>query len=435
MALSGLIPDTLPAWMYHAQTPPPERSFKPEIAGLTWVDLVFPFFLFAMGAAIPLAMQKFVSKQSSNLEVVRNLFGRWLMLALFAILSQHLRLYVLAESPTSGTAIWSLVGLAAILLIFAQKIPSPIRIAGGLISLGFLAFWKYPNSQLGFINWRIDIILMVLGNVAFSGGLIWWFTREKPERRWFVAAVVAALFLAKSHPGWIQDLWTFDLIKLLKPSMGSDFDRIPVIYNMEFHKYLLIVIPGMWIGEQLKGIASTEQEKAPMLFPISLVTITLNCFFLTERQWLPAAFTTLVGVFLISKLVGESWKPVVSFASALLLLGFILEPINGGIHKDPSHLSYYFMTSGLATVALIGLYQLQGKLSVWIADCGSNPILAYALIANFLPGFNTLTQYGAYAGQWFTNPWLLALMDGGAKTALIAALAAIATRKKFFLRA
>ncbi len=36
----------LPAWMFHAQTPPPTYEFNPSIAGLTWVDLVFPFFIF-----------------------------------------------------------------------------------------------------------------------------------------------------------------------------------------------------------------------------------------------------------------------------------------------------------------------------------------------------------------------------------------------------
>jgi len=37
----------LPPWMYHAQTPPPSHVFKPEVAGISWVDLVFPFFLFS----------------------------------------------------------------------------------------------------------------------------------------------------------------------------------------------------------------------------------------------------------------------------------------------------------------------------------------------------------------------------------------------------
>lgn len=436
MALSGLIPDTLPAWMYHAQTPPPERSFKPEIAGLTWVDLVFPFFLFSMGAAIPFAMQKFVDQKSSTGTVIKSLISRWLLLSLFAILSQHLRLYCLADSPTKITALFSLLGLAAILLIYQKKLPKWAKAAGFLIALAFLLFWKFPNNQLGFINYRIDIILMVLGNVAFSGGLIWWFTREKPVRRWIIAAVVAALFLAKSEPGIIKELWNFDPIKLLKPALGSDFERIPVIYNMEFHKYLLVVIPGMWIGESMRSLSeSTTTSRSPIIFPMSHIAIALNCYFLTERVWLAAAFVTLVALVALYKTAEEGWKPILNVASILLVLGYILEPIAGGIHKDPSHLSYYFITSGLATIFLIGLHQTSGKLPTWITDCGSNPILAYALIANLLPGLNTITQYGPYAGEHLQHPWLLALLDGGLKTALVATIAAIATRKKIFFRA
>ena len=60
MLLSSEMPfgaNSLPAWMYHAQVPPPEHQFIPN-PGITWVDLVFPFFLFSMGAAFPLAMRK-----------------------------------------------------------------------------------------------------------------------------------------------------------------------------------------------------------------------------------------------------------------------------------------------------------------------------------------------------------------------------------------
>ena len=47
MVLSGYIawnPD-LPAWLFHAQLPPPSFVFDASVAGITWVDLVSPFFL------------------------------------------------------------------------------------------------------------------------------------------------------------------------------------------------------------------------------------------------------------------------------------------------------------------------------------------------------------------------------------------------------
>ena len=65
MVFSGILPfnGALPAWMYHAQVPPPNHIFDPTLAGLTWVDLVFPFFLFSMGAVIPAVLPQTIVKE------------------------------------------------------------------------------------------------------------------------------------------------------------------------------------------------------------------------------------------------------------------------------------------------------------------------------------------------------------------------------------
>ena len=75
----------LPAWMFHGQTPPPTYAFNPDVPGITWVDLVFPFFLFTMGAAFPLAMRKRLENGTSRWAVTGSLFRRWLTLTVFAI--------------------------------------------------------------------------------------------------------------------------------------------------------------------------------------------------------------------------------------------------------------------------------------------------------------------------------------------------------------
>lgn len=52
MVLSGTIASgVLPGWMYHAQMGPRSNyTFDPQLYGITWVDLVFPFFLFGHGS-------------------------------------------------------------------------------------------------------------------------------------------------------------------------------------------------------------------------------------------------------------------------------------------------------------------------------------------------------------------------------------------------
>ena len=88
----------LPAWMYHAQVPPPYHVFKPEVPGITWVDLVFPFFLFTMGAAIPLAMQKKIAEQPV-IRTAGQIIQRYLLLVVFAIFTFYARAWVMRAEP------------------------------------------------------------------------------------------------------------------------------------------------------------------------------------------------------------------------------------------------------------------------------------------------------------------------------------------------
>lgn len=85
MVLSGVIPfnGTLPAWMYHAQFPPPTHQFNPKLSGLTWVDLVFPIFLFSLGIAIPLALSRRLSQGWKTLDMIIGILKRGFLLATF----------------------------------------------------------------------------------------------------------------------------------------------------------------------------------------------------------------------------------------------------------------------------------------------------------------------------------------------------------------
>ena len=86
MVLSAIEPSgVLPAWMYHIQNPPPTHNLDVSVQGIGWVDLVFPTFIFCMGAAIPFAKPS-----------VKGIFSRFGMLWLFSYL------YVLINSFNCG---------------------------------------------------------------------------------------------------------------------------------------------------------------------------------------------------------------------------------------------------------------------------------------------------------------------------------------------
>ena len=90
----------LPAWMFHAQTPPPTYAFDPAAAGLTWVDLVFPFFLFSMGAAFPLAMRKKFENGASIGSTVLQLLKRWAILTFVRPCHRQYQLHHLEQLQT-----------------------------------------------------------------------------------------------------------------------------------------------------------------------------------------------------------------------------------------------------------------------------------------------------------------------------------------------
>lgn len=59
MVLSATVAwNSLPGWMYHAQTPPPDRAFDASLSGITWVDLVFSILPVCNGCCFPFLDQK-----------------------------------------------------------------------------------------------------------------------------------------------------------------------------------------------------------------------------------------------------------------------------------------------------------------------------------------------------------------------------------------
>ena len=100
MVLSGYIsrnPD-LPAWLFHAQLPPPSFAFDPSVPGITWVDLVFPFFLFSMGAAFPFSIGRRLDRGAAAVQVAWTILRRGLLLAFFAIVLGNTNLWTLHEA-------------------------------------------------------------------------------------------------------------------------------------------------------------------------------------------------------------------------------------------------------------------------------------------------------------------------------------------------
>lgn len=378
----------LPGWTYHAQVPPPYHVFNPELPGITWVDLVFPFFLFTMGAAIPLALHKKLAVQSV-VKTAGQIMQRYLLLVVFAIFTFYARAWVM-----SGSVGWQqhLLSIACFLLLFLMyarlpestgKVPSLIiKVLSFSLAAAFLLYYPFKN---GFSLDNSDIIIIVLANMAFFGTSIWWLTRNHPLLRIGVLPLVMAVLLAANE----LNSWN---------SVLFNWSPLPWMYKFYYLKYLFIVLPGTFAGEWLLQRAIQVEKDRLLTGRIALLFIAtaglalliVNVVCLYTRLLLPnLAITLLLSAFILAtfKKLGENadhtlFKKLAVAGIYLLILGLFFEAFEGGIKKDISTFSYYFVCAGLAFLLLMALTIFE-KLNCflpiirYLGNNGKNPMVAY----------------------------------------------------------
>ncbi len=357
MIFSGRIPfGVLPEWMYHAQVPPPLHKFDPTIPGITWVDLVFPFFLFSMGAAIPLALSRRLESGMPRSRIIAGIFSRGTLLAAFAIYVQHIRPWGMSKEPDA--AIW-LQCLTGFLLLFPMigRLPQSwtrakrwgVRLAGWGGAIVLMTVVRFADGS-GFSVQRSDIIILVLSNVAVAGGLIWLFTQENVRARILILFVLLGMRLASANEGWVQWVW--------------NISPVPWLFQVRFLQYLFIVIPGMIIGDMLLRWMNGPEASAPSTWTkrryalLALVTVILNVLVtvgLMERyviETILASAVVAAAMFFLTRHPASPDDQLLSglcrMGTLLLFIGFVFEPYEGGIRKDHATVSYYFVTGGLA---------------------------------------------------------------------------------------
>lgn len=384
MVLSGSIAfgDVLPAWMYHAQVPPPTHTFNPNLAGITWVDLVFPFFLFSMGAAFPLALSKKL-KNSGVLVTLGQAIKRYILLIFFAVFTFHSRAWVMSEAPAT---IENLLSIGCFILLFLMFSKTNFersgfsvgrQILGFILAIAFL--WLYPFKDGGFDIFKSDIIIVVLANMALFGSLIWIFTQHKPWLRIATLPLVMAIFLS----GKVADSWV---------SQVYNWSPLPWAYTFYYLKYLFIIIPGTFAGDWLLRAKNNSIIIKPSFTTLAialicLLLVVLNTSLLFSRQLVVNIIITIylaiVLVFLCRKSgLNEVYQNFAYLGIFLLVLGLFFEPYEGGIKKDPSTYSYYFVCSGMAFLTIFSFILLEagGYLKTgfkFMAKVGQNPMIAY----------------------------------------------------------
>lgn len=450
MVLSATIaPDILPGWMYHTQTPPPGHVYNPALSGLTWVDLVFPFFLFAMGAAFPFSLGKKMGKGEPIWRLVCDVVLRGLQLVFFAIFIQHFYPYVLSSPQDSRS--WGLA-LLAFTLLFPMFMRIPLRMpswAHSTIKLSAygLAFWLMISVEYaGGDTWSLyssNIIILLLANMAVFGSVLYIFTSKNRLARLAILFCLMAILLSSSVEGsWAQALF--------------NFSPFPWMYKFTYLKYLFIVIPGSFAGEYLViwmkernlqlGVSNKRDGKVSVfLLLLTVVIIVSNLYFLYCRLVVVNLFATVLllfaGVLALRRSGGynqELWRHLFHVGAYLLIIGLCFEAYEGGIKKDPPSFSYYFVTSGLAFFALLGfniICDFYGciRSTKFLVMSGQNPMIAYVAGDLFIMPMASLLGIAPLLHYFNLNVGL-GFMRGVILTAIAVLVTMFFTRIKWFWR-
>ncbi|MBR1959780.1 MAG: DUF5009 domain-containing protein [Bacteroidales bacterium] len=384
----------LPAWMFHAQTPPPTYAFNPDVPGITWVDLVFPFFLFSMGAAFPFSMRKRLERGQSRWSVAGSLVKRWFILTLFAIVLGNAYSIWSTPRPAWQVHIYMIAVWAAMFLSLV-RVQNPAGSDGwkkhlgtavnlcGIIMFVALSFVFTRWFGLALSKDRCDIIIMILAVIAVTGGLIWMFTKDSIRLRWLIFMLVAAI---KALDSYAPEALSF------VPSCAS----VSWFFSWDWLQYLLIVLPGSIVGDMiLKHSRSGEKPQigrnGAIAGYVALAAALVQLWGLFTRH-VTADF--IISGALAITFFCLTWKErnvytgTARIGFLLLLAGIIFDPIDGGITKDHCNLSYVLTTGGMAALTTAFLLMLEIRSDIkgrFIAGVGQNPMLAYT-VTNFLIG-------------------------------------------------
>lgn len=434
---------SLPLWMYHRQAPNLEDTFV-DIAGLTWRDLAYASFLFTMAAALPLTLSRRMEKGERDIEILIAILRRGFMLFLFALLVAHSNTFFTGYTDEArGLA---LVGFALMAMIFTRRRPdwSPrkyrvINLIGWVGALVFLALSPLAYGK-GVSLERADDIIVGLAFASVTGSIIWYLTRENINARLAALAVAVAFYLGAKGDGWVGNFWWAD--------------NVPSILQPSKFVLLTVVIPGTIAGDLLLRWMKTSDERhgTPVYWSNARIGgLAFVCAMLTPivvvglyNRWVIETTEIVLG-FVIGGAV-LAWNPrtegekvvqkLFAWSALWLLVGLVLEPFEGGIHKTPDTLSYYFTVMGLAGMLLVSFFGVvdlmrRRRIAATLIDVGHNPLLCYVLFSVFLTSL--LELISPLRGVLEASPWQ-SILRSIIETALVVLIVRWMSRRKIFWR-
>jgi heparan-alpha-glucosaminide N-acetyltransferase len=347
----------LPWWTYHI--PPGEN-------GMTYVDVVFPAFLFIVGMAIPLAIDKRRSRGDTTWQLIYHTFVRALSLVAIGLLIMNGRNVDPALTGISY-ANWNTLMFIGVILLWnvypkAQGKKKMVFIAlkwlGLLIMVFLVAIYKRElEGETAWMNLKTWSILGLIGWAYLSVVLIYLLVRGSfiLLAGSFILLVILNIASKAGYANFLQGipdiLWPVGDGALASITMaGVLLSRIYLkndVAPSQSSKYIwsiimasIIVIGGWWLMPF--GLAKIGATPSWCLFSSAIcILLFILLYWIVDikkqKSWatfmkpagsnplltyiLPDIFYAIFGLHYFSEFAGESWPGV---ARALLFSLFIL---------------------------------------------------------------------------------------------------------------
>jgi heparan-alpha-glucosaminide N-acetyltransferase len=204
----------LPWWTHHA---PPGANY------MTYVDMVFPAFLFIIGMSIPLALGRRKASESTG-KVLSHILLRSIGLVVMGIFLANLQRMDPHLSGIDRT-VWALLGFAGIFLLWnvyprneeRKTFHRVLKISGAVILAVMLAMFR-RKTEIGQVAWLDFSYWEILGLIgcAYLAVSILYLLLER--KTWTLVVALIALntinaFSAAGKLGWMEPVlryWPFE---------------------------------------------------------------------------------------------------------------------------------------------------------------------------------------------------------------------------------
>ena len=316
----------IPAWARHV----PQTQ-----EGYTFVDVVFPAFLFIVGVAIPLALHKRMARGESQFALVQRIVVRSGSLVLLGVIMVNGSFFS-AEATGMSRSLWSLLAALATLGVWnsyptatakgRQRLFLGLRIVAGVALAGLLLVFRGKNAA-GEVVWLQHAWWGILGMIGWGYlvcSLAYLVFRGSSVALMGVLGFLIALYIGDKHGalGWLGPVHNFIGVGAVLGSTAAN------------------VMIGVLVG---------------------------NCFVGEAASLGPAA---RVRFFLL-------------FGLGLYLAGTLLRPLHG-INKVAATDAYALVTGGVCCLSFLVVYCVMdiGHVRQWanpLIPIGQNAVLAYIL--------------------------------------------------------